>query len=192
MHTYTPRSIKSFKISHRHFFLGWKTELESQTSILHFAHSHAGVQYGSLTLDKSKVVAGRDRCGCVAMLKFQVSRIPISIRPFFFARATTATSGMAFPQCNSLEGWEAQSWSIPREGMTLSCRLRQRIQHGSVRVNLSENQSSNEKCLAISKTVRVRYEGMPKGHIWCPLGKKLGGEANGWHRSTQPSTYRQA
>ena len=87
MHTYTSRLIKTFKVSHRHLFysfswggkLIWNHKLPSVIS-----HIHAGVRYGSLTPDKFKVVAGRDRCGCVAMLKFQVSRIPMSIRPFFF------------------------------------------------------------------------------------------------------------
>ncbi len=61
-------------------------------------------------------------------------------------RATTATSGMAFPQCNSLEGRGAKAGAIPERALFVM-QIRQRIQHGSVRVNLSENQSSNEKFL---------------------------------------------
>ena len=150
------------------------------------------------------------RAGMAGMLLYQNIRLFNS-----FARAIIATSGMASPQCNSLEGGEpskataesiqiihhiAPTISYPRLIQFMIQPPRQRILHGSVRVVCSEHVA----CWPELKRVLQKKSRLPNrvAEVWLvqrcmSFAAELsivqsfvdwGGEANGWHWSAQPST----
>lgn len=101
---------------------------DSQRGQFHCCFECAGVRCGSSTLDKSKVVVGRDRRASFTCLLVDVGA----------ARATTARPATATMRCSFRVGRSLNSSVDVLVCGTFRCR--QRIQHGSVRAACLVNQ----------------------------------------------------